>query len=236
MADITSKITGFFEGLSPGKKLLLNLSAPFILGGAYFSMLFVALPFGMFEKLMGLMVINLIPPAGKESVIPLGIALGIPWWIIASSTAMMDVCAGLFMALNFDLATKIPFLGPWISGFMDSGEAFFKKRPWIERLSEAGLVVFVMVPFQGSGGVGGTLVGRMLGMPKMKVFFSIAIGAFLGSYLIALGFEYVIMLFKTDLMAAVAVVLLVIAIAAAVYFYRRKSSRKLRSIPIKKKK
>ena len=139
------------SGFSSLQKVIINLSAPFLFAGICFFFIFFLIPFDSFEKLMGLMVLNLIPPAGKESIIPLGIALGIPWWIIAASTTVMDITGAIFMALNFDLALKIPFLGRWMKGIMESGESFFESHRWMEKLSVIGLVIFVIVPFQGSG-------------------------------------------------------------------------------------
>ncbi|MBN2734435.1 MAG: small multi-drug export protein [Methanomicrobiaceae archaeon] len=215
--------------LSHTAKIILNLSAPFIFGVIFFFFIFLILPFESFERLMGLMVLNLIPPAGKESIIPLGIALGIPWYIIAASTMAMDICGALFMTLNFDLALRIPVLGRWIKGVMEGGENFFASHKYLEKLSALGLVLFVVVPFQGSGGIGGTLVGRMMGLSKIKVFISIAIGAFIGSFAIALGIEYVIDLFRFDPCIAAMALSAIMAIAAAVWFFKDRYSKRLRS-------
>jgi hypothetical protein len=66
------------------------------------------LPYTLFLIMLGLMVAYILPPAGKETVIPAGIALGIPWYYMALSIAMIDIETGLFMVLNFDMAYKIP--------------------------------------------------------------------------------------------------------------------------------
>lgn len=217
------------SGLSNTGKLILNLSAPFIFAGICFFIIFLIIPFDSFEKLMGLMVLNLIPPAGKESIIPLGIALGIPWWIIATSTTVMDIAGAMFMALNFDLALRIPMLGRWIKGVMEGGESFFESHKWMEKLSVIGLVLFVIVPFQGSGGIGGTILGRMMGIPKLKVILAIAVGAFIGSFSIALGVEYVVELFRFDPVVAALVLSGLMLIVAVIYIIKDRYNKKLRS-------
>lgn len=209
--------------------LLFNFFIPFAVFGAWLFFAFLILPFESFETLSGLMFLNLIPPAGKESIIPLGIALGIPWWLIAASTTVMDICGGLFMALNFDLALKIPMLGKWIKDVMSGGESFFASHKWLEKVSVAGLVLFVIVPFQGSGGIGGTLVGRMMGLSKLKVILSIAAGAFIGSFAIALGVEYIIGLFNFNPAIAAAVLSAVMIAAASAYYLRDRQKKRLRS-------
>ncbi|WP_421909377.1 small multi-drug export protein [Methanolacinia petrolearia] len=211
----------------PFIKRLLFLTLPFIVIGIYIFLLYIILIPEKFEIILCLMAINLIPPAGKESVIPLGIAAGIPWYIIGTTTAMMDVAAALFMILNFDLALKIPILGKWIYGFMHKGSAFFLKYKWLEGLSIFGLMIFVMVPFQGSGGIGGTLLGRIMGLPPLQLFIGIAAGSFLGSYILAIGFEFATSVLAINpLYLALVIVALVIIATAANYFYKKmKNSR-----------
>lgn len=205
-------------------KRIIFLTVPFIIIGIYIFILYLIMAPEKFEILLGLMALNLIPPAGKESVIPLGIAAGIPWYIIGTTTAMMDVAAALFMVLNFDLALKIPILGKWIHKFMDKGSAFFIKYKWLERLSIIGLMIFVMVPFQGSGGVGGTIVGRIMGLPPLHLFLGIAAGAFLGSYILAIGFEFATSVLSINpLYLALVIIALVIIVSVANYLYKRTS-------------
>jgi hypothetical protein len=74
--------------------------------------MYAVLGLGQAAIVMGLMVAYILPPAGKETVIPLGIALGIPWWGMALAIAMVDIETGLFMALNVDLVYRIPLVGP----------------------------------------------------------------------------------------------------------------------------
>ena len=200
---------------------LFCLAVPFVVIGVYIFGLYLILSPEQFEILLGLLVLNLLPPAGKESVIPLGISLGLPWYIIGTTTAMMDVAAALFMVLNFDLALKIPILGRWISMFMEKGSSFFMKYKWLEGLSIFGLMLFVMIPFQGSGGIGGTILGRMMGLSKLKLFLGIAAGAFLGSYLIAVGFEFATEILDVNPLY-LALAIIVVVIAAAIINYLRK--------------
>nr|WP_280897448.1 small multi-drug export protein [Methanolinea mesophila] len=174
------------------------------------------------------MLAYLIPPAGKESVIPLGIALGLPWYLVATSVAMLDIAAALFMAWNFDLALNIPVLGPWIGKFMHHGQEFVRQRPWLERLYFTGLALFVMFPLQGSGGIGASIVGRILGMPKHEVVAAIAIGAFAGSFLLALGFEFLKDILLANIWVGIAVIVAVLAGVLVGYLYLSRRGRKNR--------
>lgn len=209
--------------MHPTLRMTLRFSLPFILGGLYITLLFLSLPVERALLLSGLMGAYIIPPAGKETIIPLGVALGFPWWLIGTSMALLDVLAGLFMALNFELAYTIPLLGTWITKFMNHGHAFLSRRPWLKKFYFTGIVLFVMFPLQGSGGIGASLVGRLLGMSGRNVLIAITIGAFLGCYLIALGAEFVWDLIIARPILGIGVAIAVIgAIIAAYLVYRNK--------------
>ena len=81
---------------------------PALTGVLFIVMLALTLPQALFLSMIGLITAYLLPPAGKETVIPVGITLGIPWWYMALAIVTVDLIAGLFMALNFDLALPDP--------------------------------------------------------------------------------------------------------------------------------
>jgi hypothetical protein len=140
-----------------------------------------------FFAMISLMVAYLLPPAGKETVIPLGIALGIPWWYMALSIALIDIETGLFMALNFDIACRLPLLGPVISDLTGKTRQVLNDHRWIAGLWFFAIVLMVMVPVFGSGGIRGSIAGKLLGMNTLLVFLAILAGALIGCFGIALG-------------------------------------------------
>ncbi|OPX67834.1 MAG: putative small multi-drug export protein [Methanoregulaceae archaeon PtaB.Bin056] len=209
--------------MHPTLRAMTRFLLPFILGALYLTFCSLILPHDRVLLLGGLMLAYVIPPAGKESVIPLGIALGFPWWLIGTSIALLDVLAAIFMALNFELAFHIPLLGAWIRRFMDHGQGFLARRPYLKRFYFSGLVLFVMFPLQGSGGIGGSLVGRLLGMTPRTVLLAITIGAFIGCFLIALGSEFIWELIVAHPLFGITVAGAVIATLIAGYLvYRQK--------------
>jgi uncharacterized membrane protein len=210
---------------TPPHFVLAYFLLPFLFVGVYVWILYILLPYEQFLLMTGLMLAYLIPPAGKETVIPLGIALGLPWYVVATSVAMADIGAAFFMAWNFDLALKIPILGPWIGRFMFHGQEFVRQRPWLERLYFVGLALFVMFPLQGSGGIGASIVGRILGMPKAEVVAAIAIGAFAGSFLLALGVEFLKDILLANLAAGIAVILTVLVVVVIIFLYSRERKK-----------
>jgi uncharacterized membrane protein len=201
---------------------IIRIVLPFAIGLCYYIPLLTVIPYDRWLILGGLMLAYIFPPAGKESVIPLGIALGFPWWLMAFTIILMDLLTGLFMALNFDVALKIPGLGRWIRKFIANGEQFFARRPWLERFYFTGVVMFVMFPLQGSGGIGATLVGRMIGLSPAKVLMAIAIGSIIGCTTIALGAEFIKELILANPVLGLAVAVLIIGTLAVIYLVYRK--------------
>jgi hypothetical protein len=142
----------------------VRLIVPPALVAAFYLFCRSVLPPEQFLILGGLIIAYYIPPSGKESLIPVGIALGIPWYLMAATLAILDVITSLFIIANLPLVLKVPRLGPWISRFLASGEGFMAERPWIARWRILGVAFFVSSP-QETGGVGATLVrddGRAL--------------------------------------------------------------------------
>ena len=122
---------------------LLKIISPFLMTVAYFLFLSLILTEKGFFNLTSLMLLYFVPPLGKESVIPLGIAQGLHWTILAFSIAFVDIVVCLFLIWNFDLAKKLPFVGSGIRRMQEKGKSILESMPWGERLTFFGIVVFV---------------------------------------------------------------------------------------------
>ena len=203
----------------------LKVSVPFLLCGLFLAFVWLFLPAEQWLLLFGMMVAYIVPPLGRETIIPVCILLGIPWWLAAFTLAFLDFVGGLFMAWNFPLVIRIPYAGPWISRFMEAGRTFLDRRPWLERLYFVGLIAFVALPFDGSGSIVASVVGRMLGMAKTEVLACITIGGIIGSFAIALGIDYVVNLIPPGAGLWVSLAVLFLIGAALLVTYRSYSRR-----------
>ena len=196
---------------------LLRFFSPFIMTGAFFAFMFLTMSQRDFLILSQLMLVYFVPPFGKGTVIPGGIAVGIDPWTLAIATAFVDVAVGVFLTWNFDLAKKIPFIGSGITRVQRKGEDMLGSLPWLERASFIGIVVFVMFPFQGSGAVGGTILGRAIGLSPKKNLAAVTIGAVSGSFLLSASIVYGlgVLAILAPIQVAVAVLFLGFLIAIA---------------------
>jgi hypothetical protein len=168
---------------------VLAVLIPVLVVIAHITVMAATLPPGLFYTMLGLITAYLLPPAGKETVIPIGIALGIPWWYMALSIVMIDLETGLFMALNFDLAYRIPFLGAILSDLTKKTGQFIADHRWLAGLWFFTIILMVMVPVFGSGGIRGSIAGKLLGLNTLLVFLAILAGSLAGCFGIALGSE-----------------------------------------------
>jgi hypothetical protein len=204
----------------------LKVSVPFLLCGIFLAAVGLFLPTEQWLLLFGMMVAYIVPPLGRETIIPASILLGIPWWLIAFTLAFLDFAGGLFMAWNFPLVLRIPYVGPWIRRFVAAGRTYLDRRPWLERLYFVGLIIFVSIPFDGSGSIVGSIVGRMLGMTKAEVLACITIGGVIGSFAIALGVDYIANLIPAEAGLWVSLVVFLLIGAALLVMYRSYSRRR----------
>ncbi len=176
-------LSGGLIWFSPIINRILRLTIPFVLAGGLVLMLFwlyddAALQLG------GLLLLYFIPPAGKESIIPAGIALGFPFQVMCLSIVWVDVACCLFMIWNFELICNVPYLGTIIQYLIKKGEIYLAAHRWLERLYFIGLTFFVFFPLQGTGSVTGSIIGKMLGLKPIEIFGAVTIGSVLSSFLI----------------------------------------------------
>jgi len=165
------------------------------------------------------------PPLGKESIIPAGVALGIHPVVMALSIAFVDVVVALFLVWNYDLAKKIPLIGKFMMKVEEKGNVVEEKYGWIKPLRFIGIMLFVIIPFQGSGGLVGSIVGRLFGMNPWNTFFAICFGAVIGTLLIAM-FSKAFLIFAEINMTITLIIAGIIAAVILLYVVIRKIRKK----------
>ena len=215
---------------------------PFAIAGLVILTLYFIVDNESYGKLFFLMIAYFFPPLGKESVIPIGISGGpltipiinqyivvpsINPLVMALTIAFVDIIVALFLLWNYDLAKKIPLIGKFMIKVENIGKSSSDKYGWIKPLRFIGIVLFVMVPFQGSGGLVGSILGRLVGMKPWNTFFAISIGAITGCLLIAYFADAILSVFVKNILLGVLIIIILLVIGIMVLIYRRsKDSRK----------
>jgi uncharacterized membrane protein len=177
---------------------------------------------------------------GKESIIPIGVSGGeitnpitgyvsvvpsINPIIMALSIAFIDIVVALFLVWNYDLAIKIPIIGDFMIKVEEKGKNVEEKYGWIKPLRFIGIVLFVMVPFQGSGGMVGSIVGRLIGIKPRNTFIAISLGAIVGCLLIAMFSQAFLIFAKintTLTLSLVGIIAIAIIAYVAIKRFRKK--------------
>ncbi len=139
------------------------------------------------------------------------------FWTIVLGTE--DAATGLFLAMNFDLVYRVPWIGPRFARAEKKSATFLKTHGWVRRAAFLGITIVVIVPFQGTGAVMGSFLGRLLGLGPWRAFLAIAIGAYTGIALVLSGSAAVVGI--ADLDPRLGIVLVVLIVCAAVLMWHR---------------
>ncbi len=165
---------------------LAKFFVPFIIGFGVIGAIGLIIERNLRIKYWPLVTGYFFPPLGKETIIPSGVLVGIDPILMALSIAFVDIIVALFLIWNYNLAKKIPIIGKFMIKVEEKGKNVEEKYGWIKPLRFIGIMLFVMIPFQGSGGMVGSIVGRLIGMKPRNTFIAISLGAVIGCLLIAM--------------------------------------------------
>ena len=155
----------------------------------------------------GLSLAYFIPPAGKETVILVGLSQGLPvlhWcstlWVFDIIVCLAIITNWWFLELFINHIPPFPFVGirrekPHFYRTMISLKLWYeklqKKTREIEmknygKLLLIVLALFMFIPFQGTGAMSTTIIGTTLGLRKRATIFIVAGGSFLSICVLSL--------------------------------------------------
>jgi uncharacterized membrane protein len=145
---------------------------------------------------------------------------------MALTLTLLDVITALFMIMNFAIMLRVPRLGPWIEKTTSTGKEYMADRPWMARWRIPGVAFFVMLPLQGTGGVGATVVGLMAGLTPGEILLAVGIGAAVESLAFALGWGLVRELILTNMVLGLTVAFMAVIGTILIFvLFRRRFSR-----------
>lgn len=197
---------------------------------------------------IGLMIAYIVPPFGKETIIPIALiggegltnlvgnfisisadsALGgYPLWTVSAGIIIIDILVSSFITLNFDLLLKIPLIGKWLSWIMRGAEKVMKKRKWIEDLASAGLLIFMYLPFQGSGAMTTSVIARFLNYRPAQAIGLVGLGSILSVLTVSLGITSIVELWKVNPVLAILEGVAIVAVIALIAFFWNKIVHKM---------
>jgi uncharacterized membrane protein YdjX (TVP38/TMEM64 family) len=140
---------------------------------------------------------------------------------MALSIAFVDIIVALFLVWNYDLAKKIPLIGNFIDKIEKIGKNTSSKYNWIKPLRFIGIMLFVMVPFQGSGGLVGSIIGRLIGMKPWNIFLAISSGSIFGCILIAYFSDFVLSILIQNFLLGLLILIIIITLIIMYFAYKK---------------
>ena len=136
----------------------------------------------------GGMALYMFAPLGTEIVIPAVVvalqAIDAPAHALVLgvvSVVMVDVLTALFIAWNWDLLEKARYLGGAVRRVEEKCHAIIERRRWGEGATLAALAAYVALPVQMTGGLFSSVLGRVMGLGKARVFLAVVAGSLAGS-------------------------------------------------------
>jgi uncharacterized membrane protein len=116
---------------------------------------------------------------GLSESSPLG-----PWGIAILGT-LVDTFLAVSLALGLDPFLKLPRIGDWLRTAHTRAAEVLREYPRLKRMAFWGAAIFVALPLPGSGWMGGTFAGQLLGLGRLTGVAAIAIGTALVSSVFA---------------------------------------------------
>ena len=135
----------------------------------------------------------------------------------------MDAMTAILVAFHMSLLFRLPVLGNRLRLLTLEGEQLVRSQPWMRRMTFIGVVVFVMLPLASTGSIGGALLGRLLGLPRLRAFLAVLIGSASGCLFMYYGADLINRYFDRDdpRVMGTAVVLLITLILLLNWRYRK---------------
>lgn len=103
----------------------------------------------------------------------------------------LDLIVAVTLIFHTGFLFHLPWFGSRATAFVNDGRFLIRSHPWIRRTTFLGLVLFVAIPLAAMGSVGGTILGRMLGVARLRIFLAILLGSLLGNGVMWLGSDLI---------------------------------------------
>lgn len=166
-------------------RLVFTIIAMVIFGSAVVASTILLPP----DKLLALQGLAVVAAtyAGKFIVLAPVLETGVPFspFVLATMIALMDLLIGLLVAAHLDLLYRVPWVGAKLRALEVRGRTTLSEHPWLRRMALFAVVIVVMFPVSGTGAIGGTLFGRLIGLKPVTIVFGIALGTIVGSFTLA---------------------------------------------------
>lgn len=92
----------------------------------------------------------------------------------------LDAIWAIVLTWHAGLLFRVPWLGLRLKAAVREGSVLLKNNRWMRRMTVAAVMAFVMLPVSSTGSIGGSLLGRLLGLSRTATLVSVLCGSMLG--------------------------------------------------------
>ena len=150
----------------------------------------------LLNKIIGIFLISMLPIIELRGAIPIGAAIGLPWYLNMIVSVVGNMLPVPFILLFSVKAFEFMKKHNIMIKFIEKIENRAKKRS--EGLATGefiGLMLFVAIPFPGTGAWTGALIAALLQFNRKRSFFYIGLGVVIAAVIMTLASYGVISLF-----------------------------------------
>ena len=151
----------------------------------------------LLNKMFGIFLISMLPVVELRGAIPVGAAIGLPWYLNMIVSIVGNLLPVPFIILFSVKAFEFMKKHNILVKFIEKIENRAKKRS--EGLATGefiGLMLFVAIPFPGTGAWTGALIAALLQFERKRSFIYITLGVLIAAAIMTAASYGVISLFK----------------------------------------
>ena len=151
----------------------------------------------LLNKMFGIFLISMLPVVELRGAIPVGAAIGLPWYLNMIVSIVGNLLPVPFVLLFSVKAFEFMKKHNILVKFIEKIENRAKKRS--EGLATGefiGLMLFVAIPFPGTGAWTGALIAALLQFERKRSFIYITLGVLIAAAIMTAASYGVISLFK----------------------------------------
>ena len=83
----------------------------------------------------------------------------------------------------------VPWIGNRLHSAVRKGTGLLQNNRWMRNVTVFAVLLFVMLPVSSTGSIGGSLLGRLMGLPRFTTFLVVLLGSVVGGSTMLLGAE-----------------------------------------------
>ena len=99
----------------------------------------------------------------------------------------LDTIWAIVLAWHAGVLFRVPWLGKRLKAAVQEGNLLLKKNRWMRNITVGAVLAFVMLPISSTGSIGGSLLGRLLGLSRGATLFVVLLGSIIGGAIMYAG-------------------------------------------------